>query len=337
MATKENNLLDVDKFAGTGSALTNNLYGLNPTHIEEKIHGDSSFKTHVFFTRPQLNLTSANCILSNELIKLLTVTDNSIHRYTRAMLDPRLFHSEANIKSDLVDPLNPFIPALSNFVTKIGGWPDVVMATRTSKEGYLKEQTIIADGTTEIYNSFDLDMTFRNVSQEPITTIFGIWLDYMDKVHKGRIMPYMDMIMRREIDYMSRVYIITTDETSNVIKKITNTGAGFPITNPMGMFSDFDKASNTNKTPKDINIRFKCIGAEYNKHNSMLDFNALVAAFHPKMKKLHTGDANSGMMQVPESLYPLLKYRIYPYIDLATNRLLWYVDEEIVKITTATN
>ncbi len=333
MTEVQNNTLDLDKLLNTGRPVTNILYGLNPGHTEEKLFSDVNYKTHIFITRPQLNLTNLNCILSNELIKLMTDSKDSIHSYTRLMLDPRLQHSDANYKSALVDPYNPFIPVLSNTLTKLGGWPDVVMATKTSEEGHMKEQLVIADGTTEIYNVFDLDLTFRNIIQEPITTIFGIWLEYMDKVHKGQLMPYLDMIIRREIDYMSRIYVVITGENDNVIKKIANIGAGFPITNPMGMFFDYDRNGNNRTNVKDINIRFKCIGAEYNKHNSMLDFNTLVAAFHPKMKQMHKGNGTSGMMQVPEDLFDVFKYRMYPYIDLSTNRLLWYIDEEYVKFT----
>jgi len=334
----ENNTIDLNKFTkhvvGLGSneqAITNALYGLNPTYEEQALPMDTNHKMHIFFTRPQLNLTEANCILSNELIKLLTDNKNSIHRYTRLALDPRLYHTPANIKSDLLDPFNPFIPIFSNLCTKISGWPDVVMASKASAEGNLKEQTVVADGTVDIYNEFQLDMTFRNIASEPITTIVGAWMEYMDKVHKGNLMPYTDMIVRREIDYMTRVYVIVVDEQENVIKKIANIGAGFPITNPMGMFFDYDKNSQHVNASKDINVSFKCIGAEYNKHNSMLDFNTLVAAFHPKMKKMHTGSTSSGMVQVHEDVITIFKNRVYPYIDLATNRLLWYTDEENIK------
>ncbi len=337
-----NNKIDINKFTKVNSphgaidqSLTNALYGLNPLDSESIVYTDANYKYNIFFTRPQLNLTSMNCVLSNELIKLLSENKNSAHRYARLSLDPRLTHSKAAYKSDIFDPLNPFIPVLSNTLVKMSGWPDPVMATRVSKEGYLKEQTIIADGTIDIYNSFDLDLTFRNIISEPITTIFSTWLEYMDKVHKGHLMPYLDMIIRREIDYMTRIYVIVTDETSNIIKKIANIGAGFPISNPMGIFFDYDRYGNNRVMNKDMNIRLKCVGAEYNKYNSMLDFNMLVAAFHPKMKKMHNGDSEGGMMQVPEELFGLFNHRMYPYIDLLENKLLWYIDEEYVNITDA--
>ncbi len=331
MSEIKNNTMNIRKMLKLDKANTNVLYGLNPTYSDEIVFADTAYKTHIFFTRPQLNLTNSNCILSNELIKLMTDNKNSIHRYTRLMLDPRLTHSTAKYESDLVDPYNPFIPIFSNLVNKVSGWPDIVMATKTSKEGHMKEQTVFADGATEYYSVFDLDLSFKNIAQEPITTIFGVWLEYMDKVHKGHLMPYLDMIIRREVDYMSRIYIIITGESDNIIKKIANTGAGFPVSNPMGMFFDYSKDENQKTKIKDINIRFKCVGAEYNKHNSMLDFNTLVAAFHPNMKKLHKGEADNGMVEVPEDLFKVFKYRMYPYIDLATNRLLWYIEEKYIE------
>jgi len=318
-------------YSGTSQAFTNAMFGLNPSSSGLLLDRDTGFKALVFFTRPQLHLGFENCVMSNELNKLLTTEKNSVFTYIRAMLDPRLYYSKENVKSDLVDPFNPFIPILTNTVTKISGWQDPVMDTKTTAEGNMKQQTVIADGTLELNRVFDLDMTFMNVKSTPVSSMLTVWLDYMDKVHKGQINPYIDMLIRREIDYMSRVYVIVLSGYGNKIKGIANTYAGFPITHNRAAFFDYDRFNQT-QVP-DITTRFKNVGIEYDSYSAMLDFNKLLAAFNPRFAKMIDGDPNHGLIRVPDSLTDFVGYRLYPYIDIYNNELVWYTNEEDFEIT----
>ena len=332
--------LDINDFTkrnshlgGVEQSITNAFYGLDAEISGMALPTDGVFNKFVFFTRPQLNLTLENSVLSKELIKTLTEEKNSIHNYTRTQLDPRLFYSKANIKSDLTDPYNPFIPILSNTLLKMSGWPDPVLATRESTEGRVKQRTAMVDGTNDIFSTFDIDCSFMNVVGVPVTNLMAIWLDYMDKVHKGHIQPYLDMILRREIDYMTRIYVIVTN-SFGTIKMFANTGASFPYVNNLGSFFDFDRFSSTDAT--EVNIRFKCIGAEYNNYNSLKDFNMLMGAFNPMIRKLQNGE-ESGLLEVPESLYSTFKNRMYPYIDIPNGKLIWYIPEDQIEIKKKTN
>jgi hypothetical protein len=316
-------------FNNDAQTLTNAFYGLDANASGLALEEDEEFRTHIFITRPQLRLTEDNCILTTELIKLLTENKNSVHSYTRAMLDPRLFHTTEKFDPDIVDNYNPFIPVLSNTITKLSGWPDPVLDTRTSTEGRVKQQTIMVDGTVDIYRAFDLDATFMNVPNMPVTSLMSVWTDYMDKVHKGRIQPYLDMIIRREIDYMTRIYVILTNKNGDDIKMFANIGAGLPYVNNIGSLFDFDKTTPTRV--KEVAIRFKCIGAEYNKMVSMVDFNMLMGAFNPYIRKLQNGDEDHGLYEVPRELHTQFKSRMYPYIDINRGKLLWYIPKEYIK------
>jgi len=333
--------LDINDFTkrnshlgGVEQSITNAFYGLDALQTSMPLEPDDTHQTHIFFTRPQLNLTMENCVLTKELIKTLTEEQDSIHNYIRTQLDPRLFYSKANIKSNLTDPYNPFIPILSNTLLKMSGWPDPVLATRESTEGRVKQRTAMADGTNDIFSTFDIDCSFMNTRGMPITNIMATWLDYMDKVHKGHIQPYLDMILRREIDYMTRIYVIVTTKDDNRIKMFGNIGAGFPYVNNFGSFFDYDRYNNTEV--KEVNIRFKCIGAEYNNYNSLKDFNMLMGAFNPMIRKLQNGE-ESGLLEVPESLYSTFKNRMYPYIDIPNGKLIWYIPEDQIEIKKKTN
>jgi hypothetical protein len=316
-------------FISESQTLTNAFFGLDPNASGLALEDDDDYETHVFFTRPQLRLTEDNCILTSELNKLLTDKLNTVHSYSRAILDPRLFYNSQKFNPDIVDNYNPFIPILSNTLKKVSGWPDPVLDTRTSSEGRVKQQTIIADGTVDIYKAYDLDLTFRNVPTMPVTSLFMTWMDYMDKVHKGRIQPYLDMILRREVDYMTRVYVILTDRKSNNIKMFANTGAGFPyVINIAGLF-DYNSEAPTRVS--EVSVRLKCIGAEYNKIVAMIDFNMLMGAFNPMIRKLQNGE-DHGLYEVPKELYTRFKSRMYPYIDVDAGKLLWYIPKDYIKI-----
>lgn len=317
------------QLGGVHQSITNAFYGLDALQTGLPMEEDESHLTHIFFTRPQLNLTLENCVLTKELIKTLTDNRDSVHNYIRTQLDPRLFYSKLNLKSSLTDPYNPFIPILSNTLTKMSGWPDPVLATKESAEGRVKQKTVIVDGTSDIYGTFDLDATFMNIRGMPVTNFMATWLDYMDKVHKGHIQPYLDMLLRREIDYQTRIYVIVTTLEGNNIKMFANTGASFPYVNNIGSFVDYDRSNKTKNT--EVSIRFKSIGAEYNNYNSLKDFNMLMGAFNPEIKKMQNGEEHK-LFEVPESLYSVFKNRMYPYIDIPNGKLLWFIPEDQFEI-----
>jgi len=52
----------------------------------------------------------------------------------------------------------------------------------------------MADGTTDIYDSFDLDCVFKNTKDEPIILMMQTWLYYAAAVFEGVLTPYVDMI-----------------------------------------------------------------------------------------------------------------------------------------------
>lgn len=318
-------------------SITNYLYGINTAEGSPAVFDNRDTRTFVFFTRPQLNLSKGNLINVPSLYNLLTTNSESIHRYVRLMLDPYLRFStkgdDANIDSQLIDHYSAFIPVLTNTLKSLTGWPDTVLPTFTSKEGLKREQQSIADGFTEIYNSFDLDATFRNIREEPITILFRSWLTYMAKVFEGDLMPYMSMITGNEIDYNTRIYVIVMGDTDHKIKKIAATGASFPINVPDGKFFDYSDDDNNRTKNKDINIRFKCDGAIYNDNVLMDDFNKTAAMFNPKIKQLLTEGENSkhGLVKLKPEIKHIANFRGYPIIDPATNTLNWWIDETMLK------
>lgn len=340
-------------------AIGNNLYGINHRKVKAMIPENRDDYGLVFFTRPQLNLGIGNLRNIRKFYSLLTTKQNSVHRYVRCMLDPRLsrMHSggvdiakygiftpeeaakgwnddnvmkklyeaygQPTITCPLVDEKMAFIPILTNAIKSMSGWNDIVLPTYTSKEGLKREQWSVADGMIDIYDSTDLDCTFRNMKDEPLILLFETWLRYMALVFEGMISPYFDFIVENEIDYMTRIYRLVLDESKRFVKKIAATGAAFPITVPNGKFFDFEDSENYNNGNKDIQIRFKCIGQEYNDDILAYEFNQAVYIFNPELR--HSGTRECEYTKIPFQYLELFNNRGYPLINLNTLELEWHI------------
>lgn len=305
-------------------ATSNNLYGINHQGVKGVIPENRDSYGLVFFTRPQLNLTATNLRNIRKMYSLLSNNPNSIHRYIRCMLDPRLKFD--NITTPLVDNQMAFIPVLTNNIKNMSGWPDVVMPTFTSKEGVRREQWSIADGYTDIYESFDIDCTFKNTRDEPIILMLQTWLTYMGGVFEGMMSPYMDYITENEIDYNTRIYRLVLDESKMIVKKIAATGASFPVNVPTGKFFDFTDSTKYNDQTKEINVRFKSIGAEYNDDILIKEFNETSAIFNGDIRNLLNKRPHN-LEKIPPSLLEVFNNRGYPIINTDTLELEWWISK----------
>jgi len=225
----------------------------------------------------------------------------------------------------LVDPYMPFIPVLTNNVTSVSGWPDLVLPTFTSKEGVRREQWSIGDGPVEILEAFDLDCTFRNTKDEPIMQMMQVWINYIANVFEGLMSPYLDFIIENEIDYNTRIYRLVLDESKQYVKKIASTGASFPLNDPTGKFYDLVKGKNYNDQTREINIKFKCNGAMYNDDITVKEFNETSAIFNPEVRKMLRGKEHS-LVKVPAELAEYFNHRTYPVISTHNLKLDWWVD-----------
>jgi len=327
------NIKSFDQFLARGTvegsidkAIGNNLYGLNHQNTRGKIPVNKDNQGMVFFTRPQLNLRDNNLTNLRTMHNLLGDSTTSLQRYVRCMLDPRLAYMY-NINSALVDPKMPFIPVLTNDALVVSGWPDVTMPTYVSKEGVRKEQYAMADGVTEVLNSYDLDVTFLNSKTEPITFMMQVWLNYMAGVFEGTMSPYLDMITENELDYNTRIYRIVLDETKRYVSKISATGASFPVNAPLGKYFDYNQKEVYNMSTKESTIRFKCVGAMYNDAILIRQFNETNAIFNGDIRAMMQGKSHN-LIKIHHSVVHNFNNRGYPYINEDTYELEWYINKD---------
>lgn len=322
-------------------AIGNNLYGINHRQTSTFVPSNKDMYGLTFFTRPQLNLQLENIRNVRQFSTLTTANARSIQNFVKCTLDPRLMSGYdysgrsskdagdlsdsgkiAAISCPMVDRFNPFIPILTNNLNSISGWPDVVAQTYDSKPGLYREVHSMVDSMTRIFESYDLNVTFRNTRGDPILFLFYVWLHYSSFVFEGKLLPYFDMITEREIDYTSRIYRLVLDKDRNKVTKIAATGACFPISIPTGSFFDFNADKPFNDQNKDITVRFRAMGADYQDDISVREFNDTVKIFNPSMR-----DANRGtdMVKVDSSLLQLFNNRGYPFINPNSYELEWWV------------
>lgn len=350
-------------------ALGNNLYGLNARKTGNAVPRSKDSYGYTFFTRPQLNMTTFNLSNYRGFYNLMTSQATSYQRYTRMMLDPRLGHGNDPMKCPFVDNLNPFLPILTNNLVSMSGFPDLTVPTWTSDSGLYGEEFGMVDGVTNHFESFDIDATFRNTKGNPLLYLFYIWIKYESLVFEGILNPYIDMISENEIDYNTRIYRIVMDQSRRYITYIGATGAGFPINVPTGQLFDYNIDKPFNDANSEINIRFRNFGFIPFDDLLKLEFNKTLAIFNPSMAKLLKHDlaapindaskreapdrvyevAGVDYIKVPHYLLSLgedsitsnpfyaVNHHCYPYINLMTNELEWWVSKSKFKSVMSSN
>lgn len=346
-------------------AIANNLYGINFRQSGNPIPRSKNHNGFVFFTRPQLNLSTLNISNYRGFYNLLTQNKASYQRFTRCILDPRMgstgpLDTSPGITSPFVDRYNPFISVLSNNAVTGSGWPDITAPVYTSEAGLYGEEHSMVDGVSNNFEAFDTDFVFKNSRGNPLIYMFYIWVKYQTLVSEGILNPYFDMITEMEIDYNTRIYRIVLDAQKRYISDIACTGASFPLNVPTGNLFDYNSQEPFITKNGEINIRFKSNGFIAFEDIIKYWFNKTVAIFNPDMKKVLEHDLdgsvfndavareNTGKVyRVSGSRYvkiPFLlnmaadidginnrllslNHKAVPFINLHTNELEWWIDE----------
>ncbi len=306
-----------------GSAIGNNLFGINHRQTPGLMSINKDHFGMTFFTRPRLNLTTENIRAVREFTPLLTNEPASFQRTIRCLLDPQL--GKNNVASPFTDRQQAFIPVLTNNLLSISGWPDVILPFSTSQEGVYKEAFSMADGLTKNYSTYTLTANFRNLSGDPITLLFLTWIHYMSLVYQGIIVPYPDMIVENEIDYMTRIYRLVLNSSKTHVQKIAACGASFPVNVPIGAAFNFETETPYNQANGQLSVSFQAMGAIYQDDILIDEFNRTVVAFNGGMDDSHR-DQYYKMASI--SQLGLFNTRGYPRINPDTYALEWWIANE---------
>lgn len=309
------------------TAITETLYGLNHRSLANSVPINKDYYGLAFFTKPDLRLTADNLHRLRKFAPLLTSRENSLPRAIRAMLDFRHnshnnTQNEERYPSGLIDPKQIFIPILTNQIITMSGWQDIELPIYTSEAGVYGEQFSYADGIAEIYRTFPMTATFRNIPGDPITALFYYWITYAAAVFEGVLTPYANNIAENTIDYQTRIYRVVLDSSKRFVQKIACTGAAFPTSVPIGAAFNYEVDMPINRNDQ-ISINFQCIGAEYYDDAILHDFNKAVCIGNPAM--LPDKRKAAGLIKVPYEYIFLFNHAGYPCINPATFELEWWI------------
>ncbi len=317
-------LLDaVTQYAGGGSIMTavgSAFWGINNTGTGAQIPANADQYGLTLFTRPRLNLTHDNIKLVRTLTPMLNSNDLSVPRAIRAYLDP--VGSKNIYPSRLVDPLNPFIPLLSNTLLSVSGWPDPYLDTYTSKAGAYREQWSMIDGFAKLYETYDLSLSFKNMVMDPVGFLVNVITQYAALVREGEIDPYPSHIHENEFDTNLRVYRFILDPSKRYIQRLGACGAGFFRSNNIGQAFNYDSTKEFNQDLDQINADFRIMGAEYNDPITVYEFNTIVTRFNPGMKE---SERSTNYVKVLLQDRKFFNNQAYPYINRKTMELEWWV------------
>lgn len=330
-------LLSISGLGPLDSAVTANFWGTR--------HGGQPLATPLpsenvgitFFTKPRLKLTDDN--IHGSILSLLANEDSrSVARAIRAFLDPYTGGSVTTTattlkgmgvktyKSDLVDPLNPFITILGNNVISMTGFPDSDLNTYTAPEGVFHETWSMVDDIITLFGRYDLNCTFRNMYGDPIGTMMYLWLYYMSAVYVGDVYPYIDSILDNEIDYQTRIYRFVLDSTRTRVVRMFCCGAAFPTAANTGANFNYSEGKPLIDENNEYSVNFTCTGAIYYDARVIKWFNKTVCNFNPNMID---GKRERVYMRIPFEKYNTMDNMGYPRIEPATMDLEWWIDPAI--------
>lgn len=326
------------------SNLVNTVIGINHRQIPLALPQNKSKFGLTFFTRPRCNLTRNNIRTLRQMYPLLNTRNTSIQRIIRCYLDPvsgnpNIGKGPSNattgqredrietVTSPYVDASMVFIPLLTNLCVSLGGWQDIVAETRTTPEGHYREAHSMIDSSVQVRSVFELSATFRNVPGNPVTLLFYYWLLYASAVFEGTtLIPYGDSIYEMEIDYNTRIYHLALDQQGRYVEHILATGASFPLNAPVGALGNYDANQPFNDSQDNVNIRFQCIGMDYNDPITVKEFNAAVVLLNGWMKD---DVREKYYIQIPFELLNFFNMRGYPQINPKTMELQWWVNLDV--------
>lgn len=314
----------------------------------------TKFRDHhgyVFFTRPDLNLTYDNLSMVREFTDLRDADPVSVQRAIRVYLDPRSAYEGGKIETDaqgrknpiidspLVDKQNPFIPLLTNNLINLSGWPDPRVDTYSSQKGIAFEEYAYSNGIYKRNELFELSTTFRNTNGNPIMRLIDTWLLYMSEVATNPLfLPYPDHIVKREINYDTRIYRILLNETKTRVTTWAATALhAFPLNSNMGSTFDYNEKEIFADKNDTINVTWQCAGAEYCDPILLYEFNTLVATFIPPLEIVgYSEDGSQFGIKGSNSYRRLAQHEIgafnlsrcYPLINLKNKDFTWWVSNE---------
>ena len=326
----------------TRSSTTNILSGFNHRMAPLITAPNRDRVGYTFFTRPDFNFSEQNINASRRLSEIMRGGLASQAVAIMAMLDPMNPLFNLNVSSKKLgcrlhpkigfDNRQAFIPMLSNLLISLTGFPDSTLDVYVSDEGIMREQWAMVDSTYQQNGAYSLNASFRNIDGDPITTYLTLYAEYMSGVRLGTFIPRASNMIRRRIDYQSRIYRFIMDPTNQYIRKYGIANAVFPVNDAMGAAMNVNQGPTYGTDLDVISVQYQAVGAYYMDPIILEEFNRVVEMFNPDM--IPVSYDTSVYMPKGEDLVKLKRDEIrffnyygYPHINTNTYELEWWIYE----------
>lgn len=277
-----------------------------------------------FASRPMLNLSDENCRKHPQLVPMFQPPRNSLMAYIKGMLDPVWGAANAG-DNTLLDPLNPWITPMTNFLKVSSGFPDLSLGVGKSQPGFRKEVYAYVDGVLKVNYDYDLRQSYHNPKPSFMPYLFEAWVHYIEAVTLGDegLEPRWEALQCNYLDYTTRIYHIILNKNMRNIEWIFCCGGSWPTTFPSGAFSTIDRTQNTlrGQGQDELEINFTCQGFRFSNIRIADAFNRTTLRINPNM---HPRVRNGYYQKLPFRDYYLSGYGSYPWINIETMELEYW-------------
>ena len=284
----------------------------------------------VLFTKPNCYLHDVACATDRMLSVLMTTNPSSYHSIIRASLDPtghredQLDGSPPYVNCDLVDPDSIFIPLLTNTCLELTGWPDPILDTSDSTPGRRQEVYGYTDGIFRIHGKFTLTGVFKNIPRDPVRQMLDVWCLYQSNIARGKTFPSLKSIVKRRVNYQTRIWRIVLDDTRQIVTRIGCAHGARPVVTDIGRVFDYSSERPITEA-SNVTTQFICYGAEYNDPILIHEFNLTSTWFCQGLRHKERRDVEYVKLK-PEEWQ--IFGGAYPLIDEDTNEMQWWVTKE---------
>lgn len=302
---------------GYGSALVNMLRGiriLGPGNQLAPIPDDTIGLA--FVSRPMLNLSDENVVLHPQLAPLYRPQKNTLMAYIKGLLDPRWGRGNSGM-TDILDPLYPWIPPLTNLLKVSSGFPDLQLTVLKSNPGFRKEVYQKVNGVLKVNWDFEMRQSYHTPKPNVLPYLFEAWVHYIEAVSLGDegMEPYPNALFENFRDYDCRIYHMILNKNMRNIEWLFCNAAAIPTTFPSGAFSTIDRTGTSlrGQGQDELEIAFDCVGFRFGNIQVADMFNRTTLNANPQM---HPSVRNNHYRKLSVAQYFAGAYNVYPWINI---------------------
>lgn len=277
-----------------------------------------------FFSRPKLNLTTANLRMDRQMSMIDSRNPNTLAFAARAYLDTKWARSEPIEAGAMLSPFynheSAFITPLSNCIVSLSGTPDPVIDTETMEGGFFSESITIPRGSDLLRRNGELSITFRDIQGGFIFLLLYIWHRYIELLPKGTMFAYPEDIYNRRMGFTCSIYRYVLDPSKRYITKWIKFTGCYPKSNPLGTFFNFSDNESFLSSTSQFTVPFVYHFADPMDPIVFREFNTLTERFATRLTDKDYVEAEA----LPENNYAGI-----PYVDVSgTNELKFLCRKE---------